>query len=209
MNKFLPFGLLALLAMHLPLLADEAPLDPKVSYLKFTGHAFMHEFNGTAGLFHGSAQIDTQTPQVVTGANIVINAVAMTTFDNDRDKNMRDWLQVETNPEITFVLQKVTPLQAFTPTAATIGNPVPFTVKGTLTLNRATHDVETRVLGWREGSWLIVTGTTVINTTDYGLPPVQKFFLSVDKNVDLAFRLAFVLPQSLRLVPGLNPESVQ
>jgi hypothetical protein len=48
--------------------AVEVPLDVKQSFLKFTGHAFMHDFNGEAKEFSGSAQIDFQKPEIVLNA---------------------------------------------------------------------------------------------------------------------------------------------
>src|SRR5476649_732137 len=87
--------------------ALEVPLDVKQSHLKFTGHAFMHDFDGEAKQFSGSAQIDSQKPEIVLSAKIDIQAAKMTTFEKDRDRDMVDWLHVDVNPEISFRLTKV------------------------------------------------------------------------------------------------------
>ena len=76
---------------------------------------------------------------------------------------------------------------------------MPFSVQGDLTLYHATHPVKAQALGWREGTLLIVSGTTTINTGDYGLPQLKLLFMTVDKKVNIAFRLAFTLPTELRL----------
>jgi len=104
-------SIVALLVTWLPLEAEDVFLDATASSLKFTGHAFMDDFTGAATVFRGTAQIDRQAPQVVTSAKIVIGSANLTTFQNARDKNMRDWLEVKTNPEIVFMLQKVTPIK--------------------------------------------------------------------------------------------------
>jgi polyisoprenoid-binding protein YceI len=178
--------------------AAEVPLDVKQSFLKFTGHAFMHDFNGEAKEFSGSAQIDSQKPESVLSARIDIQAAKMTTFESTRDRNMLDWLHVDVNPGISFHLTKVK-LVAGNPTRATKDHPSQFVVGGGFTLNKTTRTLETQALGWREGKWLVVTGTTKINTADHGLPEIRQFFMTVDKQVDIAFRLVFDLPPELQI----------
>lgn len=114
--------------------AADAPLDLKQSSLKFTGHAFLHDFDGTAKDFQGSAQIDPAKPTLIRSAKIDFPTAGMTTFEDTRDRNMRDWLHVGTHPEIEFQLTTVLPLKG-DPARATRDNPVQFTVRGTLTLN--------------------------------------------------------------------------
>jgi len=207
MKIILHLSLIILLANGAPLHAGDVPLDAKTSSLNFTGHAFMDDFTGQAVLMHGSAQIDPQSTQIVTGAKIIISAASMTTFENTRDKNMRSWLEVETNPEIVFVLKNVTQTQAMPAAlAATKVNPATFSVQGDLTLHRATHPIDTQAFGWREGPWLVVTGTMNINTDDYGLPQLQLFFMKVEKKVNIAFHLAFTLPPELRLGAAAKTE---
>jgi len=43
----------------------------------------------------------------------------------------------------------------------------------------------------------VVTGTTSVNTLDHGLPIIQQFFMTVDKDVDVSFHLVFDLPPNL------------
>jgi len=178
--------------------AADVPLDVKESFLKFTGHAFMHDFDGEAKEFSGNAQIDSQKPEIVLGARIDIQAAKMTTFESARDSNMFTWLHVDVNPGINFQLNKVKLVQG-DPARATKDHPAQFTVDGDFTLNKTTKPMETHALGWREDKWLVVTGTTQIDTTDYGLPIIKQFFMSVDKQVDVAFRLVFDLPPELQI----------
>jgi polyisoprenoid-binding protein YceI len=177
-----------------------APLDAAASSIKFTGHAFLHDFTGEAHTLSGSAQLDAKAPQVVTGATLVIQAAGMTTFEKTRDRNMETWLHANANPTIVFTLDQVK-LFSGEPRNATASEPARFTVKGELQLNRHQHAVNDMADGWRSGSTLVVAGTTAINTEDFGLPQVRQFFLTVDPKVDIAYRLVFDVPSSFQLPP--------
>ena len=178
--------------------AIEVPLDARQSSLKFTGHAFMHDFNGEAKEFSGSAQIDSQKPEIVLSSKIDIQAAKMTTFESARDHNMLDWLHVDVNPEISFQLTRVIPMKG-NPADATKDHPAQFTVAGKFMMNKTTKPLQTQALGWREGKWLVVTGTTQIDTADHELPVIKQFFMTVNKEVDVAFRLVFDLPPELQI----------
>lgn len=188
-----------ILALLLPSFvhAVEVPLDAKQSSLKFTGHAFLHDFNGQAKQFSGSAQIDFQKPELVLSATIDIEAAKMTTFESARDRNMFQWLHVDTNPRISFELTHVISMDG-NAANATKGHPSKFFVSGKFTLNKVTKSLQTQVLGWREGKWLVATGSTQINTADHGLPIIEQFFMTVDKDVDIVFHLVFDLPSNLQ-----------
>jgi polyisoprenoid-binding protein YceI len=178
--------------------AAEVPLDSKQSTLKFTGHAFLHDFNGEAKEFGGSAQVDAQKPELVVSARIDITAAKMTTFESTRDKNMFEWLHVEANPAIGFELTRVVSMDGKAATA-TRDHPAKFVVTGNFILNQVAKPLQTEATGWREGTRLIVTGTTTVDTADHGLPIIQAFFMEVDKHVDISFRLVFDLPPNLQI----------
>jgi polyisoprenoid-binding protein YceI len=180
---------------------QEVPLDVQASSIKFTGHAFMHDFTGESRSFSGSAQLDLKVPEVVTGAKIDIQVAGMTTFENTRDKNMEAWLHADANPDIVFILDKVK-LFAGEPRNATESAPARFIIQGDLRLNRQQHAVKDMADGWRSGSTIVVSGTTSIDTEDYGLPQIRQFFLTVDKKVDINYRLVFDLPSSFQLQPA-------
>lgn len=180
------------------LCAQEIPLDVKASSLKFTGHAFLHDFNGEALPFTGTAQVNPNEPQIVTSAKITFKTPDMTTFESARDKNMKQWLEVEANPNIVFLLKSVNSLSD-RPKDATKAKPADFHVLGELELHHQKHSVEGTAIGWREGSMLVVTGSTSINTEDYGLPQIRQLFLTVDKKVDITYRLVFDLPPAFQV----------
>jgi polyisoprenoid-binding protein YceI len=187
-------ALLVALCLATRAMADDAQLDEKASSLKFTGHAFLHDFRGVAQEFHGVAQLDPAAPQLVRSALIKIMAGKMTTLEDARDHNMETWLNVTANPSIVFELTKVTPLTGDL-THATKEHPAQFTVHGTFTLNKVGKPLETTASAWRDGKKLIVEGTAQIDTTAYGLPVVRTLFLTVDKQVDIAFHLEFEIPR--------------
>jgi polyisoprenoid-binding protein YceI len=186
-------ALLLVLAFPLATYAADAPLDAKLTSLKFTGHAFLHSFEGQAQDFEGGAQVDPADPNYVTTAVIDIATAKMTTFQATRDRNMKTWLDSSTNPRIEYRLDKLTAVSG-DPATATKEHPATFTVQGYFTLNRTTRPLVAKVIGWREKGLLIVTGTTTIDTTDYGLPIIKEMFMTVDKDVDVTFRLVFDLP---------------
>jgi hypothetical protein len=78
-------------------------------------------------------------------------------------------------------------------------HPAQFGVSGIFTLNKTPKPLEAQAIGWREGKFLVVTGTTKINTADHGLPEVRQLFLTVDKVVDVSFHLVFDLPPELQV----------
>ncbi len=122
----------------------------------------------------------------------------MTTFESARDRNMFEWLQVDVNPGISFQLKSVK-LDKGDPATASKDHPAQFAVVGDFTLNKVTTPLETSALGWREGNRLIVNGTTTVNTVDHGLPIIKQLFMTVDKEVDVAFHLVFDLPAELQI----------
>lgn len=178
--------------------AVEVPLDVKKSTLKFTGHAFLHDFDGEAKQFSGHAQVDPQAPELVRSAKIDIQVAKMTTFVDARDHNMFTWLQVEANPVISFQLTEVKLIKGNSGTAVK-DHPAQFGVSGIFMLNKTPKPLEAQAIGWREGKFLVVTGTTKINTADHGLPEVRQLFLTVDKMVDVSFHLVFDLPPELQI----------
>ena len=156
----------------------------------------MHDFNGEAKQFNGSAEVDPKKP-AVESAKIEIKAARMTTFEGERDHDMLAWLHVDLNPDLSFRLTRVT-LVSGDPAQATKDRPARFTVVGTFTLNHVSKPLEAQADGWREGDLLFVTGKTKVDTASHGLPIIKKFFMTVGKDVDVDFHLAFDLPKGLQ-----------
>jgi polyisoprenoid-binding protein YceI len=189
------FALFLALALPGAAPAATAPLDAGASTLKFTGHAFLHSFDGQAQEFEGGARLDPANPNLVSEAFLDVAAGRMTTFQDTRDKNMRAWLHTDADPRIEFHLSRIECLSG-DPAKAGPDHPASFAVSGEFTLNRTTQPLCARVLGWRERRTLVVTGTTTLNTIDYGLPIIRQLFMTVDPHVDVSFRLVFDLPEA-------------
>ena len=188
--------LASILFLPTTLLAVEAPLDVTQSSLKFTGHAFMHNFSGEAKQFSGSAEVDPNKP-AVESARIKIKAARMTTFEGERDHDMLAWLHVDVNPDLSFRLTRVT-LVSGDSAHATKDHPAHFRVDGIFTLNHVSKPLEAQAEGWREGDLLVVAGKTKVDTASHGLPIIKKYFMTVGKDVDIDFHLAFDLPKGLQ-----------
>jgi polyisoprenoid-binding protein YceI len=172
--------------------ADEAPLDLKQTAITFTGHATLHDFHGAAQEINGRAQIDPTNPNLVTGAVLDFGAARLTTFQDTRDRNMRSWLHVDTDPQIEFRLNQVRHVGDPNHPRRDFSNY--YAVHGDFTLNGVTKPLAATVQGWREGPHLVIDGATTIDTTQYGLPIISQFLLTVSKNVDVKFHLVFDLP---------------
>lgn len=184
---------LLFLALTLSGVAAEAPLDTRLTSIKFTGHATLHDFSGEAQDVRGSAQVDPADRNLVTGAVVDIGVDRMTTFSTGRDRNMRAWLDAAARPTAEFRLEKLA-CTSGDPRHATEKHPALFTVTGAFMLNGETKPLTATVTGWRSGAFLYVEGITKIDTSDYGLPVIHQFFMTVRKNVDVSFRLVFHLP---------------
>jgi len=176
------------------LAARYLPLDPKGSSLTFVGDAFMHTFNGEAKEFTGNATLDPDATPPVQKANLRFKTAALTTFNDKRDKNMRDWLKIEVHPDVTFALESVKLVDGDSK-QADAQHPARFTVSGTLTLNGVKQPFGGAALGWRDKDRLLVSGDAVVDTAKFGLPQIKQAFLTVGTKVKTAYRFSFVLPQ--------------
>ncbi len=169
------------------------PLDPKGSSLSFTGEAFLHNFHGEAKEFEGNAVLDREAVPPIQRATLHFKMAALTTFHEQRDQNMRTWLNIKLHPEATFQLESVKVLAGDYKTAGP-AQPAKFAVIGTLTLNGVKQPLSGIAQGWRENDRVIVAGETTVDTMNYGLPQIKEMVLTVGRNVQIAFRFSFVLP---------------
>jgi len=75
-------------------------------------------------------------------AKLRFKTTALTTFQAERDQNMRDWLKVSVHPDATFLLENVKVLEGDVQ-KADVQHPAKFQVSGTLVLMGQTA-------AWRE-----------------------------------------------------------
>jgi len=171
------------------------PLDAKGSSLTFVGDAFLHTFKGEAREFSGSATLDADATPPVQKASLRFKTAALTTFNDKRDQNMRDWLKIEVHPDVTFTLESVKLVEGDSKQADP-QHPARFTVNGTLTLNGVKQPFGGAALGWRDKDRLIVSGDAVVDTSKFGLPQIKQAFLTVGTQVKTSYRFSFILPQA-------------
>jgi polyisoprenoid-binding protein YceI len=178
--------------------SQSLPLDAQGSSLTFAGEAFLHNFHGEAKEFTGAATLDTDATPPVQKATLHFKTAALTTFQNQRDQKMRDWLKVTVHPDATFTLESVK-LVSGDIQKADAQQPAHFTVNGELILNGVKQPIGGAATGWREKDRLIVTGETVVDTLRYGLPQIRQAFMTVGTQVKTSYRFSFVLPAGYAL----------
>jgi polyisoprenoid-binding protein YceI len=174
------------------------PLDPQASSLVFVGQATLHNFHGEARDFTGVAILDPDAIPPIQKATLHFKTAALTTFQNQRDQKMREWLKVTVHPEATFSLENVTLVGGEIQTA-NVQQPARFTVEGTLTLNGVTQPIDGSASGWRERNRLVVSGDAIVDTLKFELPQVREGFLNVGTKVKTTYRFSFVLPPAYTL----------
>jgi polyisoprenoid-binding protein YceI len=77
---------------------ETLPLDPKGSSLTFTGESFLHNFHGEAKEFSGNAEFERDAVPPIQKAALHFKTAALTTFHQQRDQNMREWLNIKVHP---------------------------------------------------------------------------------------------------------------
>src|SRR5208282_4297195 len=86
--------------------ADQAlPLDPADSSFHFTGDSFLHSFHGEAKGITGSAVVNLSAAPPIQTAKLAFRTAELTTFNEQRDEKMKQWMQVGIHPEVDFVLE--------------------------------------------------------------------------------------------------------
>lgn len=172
-------------------------MDPARSLVTFVGEAFLHSFHGETKDISGRASLEPNATPPVQKATLHFRMAGLTTFNRERDQQMREWLQVATQPEATFRLESVQ-LVTGDDKQASAQNPAHFSVKGRLTLHGVTRPITGLALGWRENDRLFVSGEVTIDTLTFGLPKIRQLLMIVGTNVAVRFRFAFVLPPDYR-----------
>jgi polyisoprenoid-binding protein YceI len=187
-------GILLIYPACLAAYGETLPLDPKGSSLTFTGESFLHNFHGEAKEFTGNATFDRDAIPPIQRATLHFKTAALTTFHQERDQTMRNWLNIKVHPDVTFQLEAVKVISGDYKTASP-AEPAKFAVSGTLTLNGVKQSLSGTAQGWREKDRIIVAGETTVDTLKHGLPQIrQAVVLTVGTKVRTAFHFSFVLP---------------
>lgn len=182
------------------LAAQEIPLDRKQSSVTFVGQAFLHSFRGEAKAVAGQARLSTGAAVPLQKATLRFQLSALTTFNAGRDQKMFEWLEVTRLPEAVFELESVRLLEGEA-VQASAAQPARFRVAGSLTLHGRKQQIEGIARGWRVKDRLLVSGEVTLDTLSFGLPRIRQLMMTVDPNVKVTYRLAFVLPADLVAPP--------
>ena len=174
------------------------PLEASESSFKFTGKSFLHSFQGQAREISGSVSVSQGANPLVQSGKLVFKTAELTTFNKDRDGKMKDWMHVDTHPEIIFRLDKVVPVSSDYK-SATEAAPAKFTVTGVLSINGVEQPVSDEATGWREKNHLVVKGLTVIDTLKFGLPQIRLAVITVATDVKAEYKFSFNLPPDLSI----------
>ena len=153
--------------------AQELRLDPARSSVSFVGDAFLHRFRGEAKDISGRASLEPLAVPPVQKATLRFKMAALTTFNEERDQKMREWLQVAAQPEATFQLESVQ-LVTGDYQQASAQNPAKFSVKGTFALHGVAKPISGLASGWRENDRVFVSGDVIIDTLTFGLPQIRS-----------------------------------
>jgi polyisoprenoid-binding protein YceI len=123
----------------------------------------------------------TATPQTGQIETAVFKASfsAIKTGNADRDRDMNDWQQSDRYPDVKFTLAALEPA----PTGKSIA-------RGQLLFHGAERSVSFPISIETIEQVIIIEGDVSIDTRDFGLPVITKFyFLKVDPVVQLHFHL--------------------
>ncbi|QSR85580.1 YceI family protein [Methylacidimicrobium sp. B4] len=170
------------------------PVDSSKSYVKFVGDSFLHDFHGAETRITGSADWDGAGIPSIQKASLVFPVAGVTTFHKKRDEEMFHWLHAKLHPQASFQCEGIRVLSGDCATA-TAQAPARVAISGTFELNGVRQPLNSNALWWREGSRILVSGKTTVDTLQYGLPQIKKAFMTVGTTIPIDYRFAFVLPQ--------------
>ncbi len=173
----------------------EVPLDPKDSFVRFVGESFLHNFEGKAGSFAGTAVFDAASASTPSLQHATLNfkTASLTTFHAERDRKMDDWLGIPLHPSASFRLDSVKAIEGGY-LKATADHPARYQVTGTFLLNDKGEPLSGEAQAWTENGKLIVTGKIDVDTLKHGLPQIREGFMTVGTKVHVEYRFAFALP---------------
>jgi polyisoprenoid-binding protein YceI len=164
---------------------------PGLSQVKFYGSSPFDKFIGIStqveGFLEGAIEAITEAPSSGLKAEVRVEAKSLDTGNDRRDKKMRETLNVEKYPLISFTLNRVRLIQKASDTG-----PARYQVEGILRIHGVERPVTVEVESKREGNRVTIFGKMPLDITDYKIDPPRVpvlAFIKMDKNVTVEFNL--------------------
>lgn len=166
-------------------------IQPGISQVKFYGSSPFDKFTGTTsqitGFIEGDIPTLTEAPSLAVKAEVQVDAKSLNTGNNNRDKKMRETLEVEKYPFITFQLSQANFIEKSVDT-----NISRYKVEGTLSIHGVERPITVDVESKMEANRMTLSGEISLDITDYKIKPPRVpvlAFLKMDKNVTIDFTL--------------------
>lgn len=139
----------------------------------------------------GDSEINPKTQNIVSSLNyensiesikgeIKITSTSLKSKKEDRDKNMYDLLNTKNYPTIVFNITNIKK-----------DKNKQFKIKGELTLNAVTKEIESLVNIEELNDSLTMNGTFFIKLTQFNMKPPKMFFLTVRDQIDIKYNLKY------------------
>jgi polyisoprenoid-binding protein YceI len=162
--------------------ANASPIlmDMSRSHVEISVKATIDSFVAQLQKFDLSVTATPQSDQIE-AAVFRLNFVSVRTGNADRDRDMNEWQQTDRYPDVAFTLT------ALEPAASGIS-----VARGHLRLHGVDRSVSFPVLIQTEDRMISIDGDVAIDTRDYGLPVIKRyFFLKVDPFTSISIFLGF------------------
>lgn len=138
----------------------------------------------------GDSEINPKTQNIVSSLNyensiesikgeIKITSTSLKSKKEDRDKNMYELLNTSIYPNIVFNITNI------------VKKDKQFELKGNLTLNAVTKEIESLVNIEELNDSLTMNGTFFIKLTQFNMKPPKMFFLTVRDQIDIKYNLKY------------------
>lgn len=173
-----------------PVTAEEVTfrIAPERSEVAFDATYPLGDFSGTTKDVTGEIRFDPGDLTKPVAARVEVNPATLDTGLSGRDRDLREYLEVERFPTMQFVLTEIRAERL------SLSDQVeaPVVILGKLTIHGVERAVEVRGKArLAEGSFR-VEGITALKMTDYGIRRPTKLFLRVGEEVKVRFRVEAV-----------------
>lgn len=143
------------------------------------------DFSGTTDRVAGEFRLDpADVPHGVLGSASV-NPARLKTGLEGRDRDLKQTLEVNAHPEISFQVEEV---RSSFPSLTERAD-VALQISGVMRIRSVERPVTWTARARIEEGWLWVRGEAQIRLSDFGITPPRKFFLAVGDLVRVSFDL--------------------